>query len=64
LHNKFEKYKVNKINGRKEYFKVPFAEIKAVLDSHQELAIELTEKAEAFEYRQGLLLKENENNGK
>ncbi|HFU4001924.1 TPA: DUF4041 domain-containing protein [Streptococcus suis] len=63
LHNKFEKYKVNKINGRKEYFKVPFAEIKAVLDSHQELAIELTEKAEAFEYRQGLLLKENENNG-
>lgn len=64
LHDKFEKYKVNKINGRKEYFKVPFTEIKAVLDSHQELAIELTEKAEAFEYRQGLLLKENENNGK
>lgn len=64
LHNKFEKYKVNKINGRKEYFKVPFSEIKAVLDSHQELAIELTEKADAFEYRQGLLLKENENNGK
>lgn len=64
LHNKFEKYKVNKINGRKEYFKVPFAEIKAVLDSHQELAIEVTEKADAFEYRQGLLLKENENNGK
>lgn len=56
LHNKFAKYKVNKVNGRKEYFKVPFAEIKAVLDSHKELAIELTETAEAFEYRQGLLL--------
>ncbi|WP_317334717.1 GIY-YIG nuclease family protein, partial [Streptococcus orisratti] len=56
LHNKFAKYKVNKINGRKEYFKVPFAEIKEVLDSHKELAIELTEAAEAFEYRQSLLL--------
>ncbi|HEM5490753.1 TPA: DUF4041 domain-containing protein [Streptococcus suis] len=62
LHNKFEKYKVNKVNGRKEYFKVPFAEIKAVLDTHKELAIELTEKAEAFEYRQGKLM-EAEANG-
>lgn len=58
LHNKFAKYKVNKVNGRKEYFKVPFAEIKAVLDSHKELAIELTETAEAFKYRQGLLLED------
>lgn len=58
LHNKFAKYKVNKVNGRKEYFKVPFSEIKAVLDSHKELAIELTETAEAFEYRQGLLLED------
>lgn len=57
LHNKFEKYKVNKVNGRKEYFKVPFSEIKAVLDTHKELAIELTEQAEAFEYRQSLQIK-------
>ena len=62
LHNKFAKYKVNKVNGRKEYFKVPFAEIKAVLDSHKELAIELTETAEAFEYRQGILM-ETKTNG-
>ena len=55
LHNKFDKYKVNKLNNRKEYFKVPFAEIKKVLDEHKELAIELTEQAEAFEYRQSLL---------
>ncbi|HFI0449750.1 TPA: DUF4041 domain-containing protein [Streptococcus suis] len=58
LHNTFEKYKVNKVNGRKEYFKVPFSEIKTVLDTHQELTIELTEKAEAFEYRQSLLLED------
>ncbi|HEO7072660.1 TPA: DUF4041 domain-containing protein, partial [Streptococcus agalactiae] len=52
LHNRFEKNKINKVNGRKEYFKVPFSDIKAVLEEHKELAIELTEKAEAFEYRQ------------
>ncbi|HEL1200242.1 TPA: DUF4041 domain-containing protein, partial [Streptococcus equi subsp. zooepidemicus] len=56
LHNKFEAYKVNKINSRKEYFRVPFAKIKEVLENHKELAIELTEKAEAFEYRQGILI--------
>ncbi|HEN2223091.1 TPA: DUF4041 domain-containing protein, partial [Streptococcus agalactiae] len=54
LHNRFEKNKINKVNGRKEYFKVPFSDIKAVLEEHKELAIELTEKAEAFEYRQSL----------
>lgn len=56
LHNKFEKYKVNKLNNRKEYFKVPFDKIKEVLEQHKELAIELTEQAEAFEYRQSLKL--------
>ncbi|HFU3854498.1 TPA: DUF4041 domain-containing protein [Streptococcus suis] len=56
LHNKFEAYKVNKINGRKEYFRVPFVKIKEVLENHKELAIELSEKAEAFEYRQGILM--------
>ncbi|HEO6954007.1 TPA: DUF4041 domain-containing protein, partial [Streptococcus agalactiae] len=45
LHNRFEKNKINKVNGRKEYFKVPFSDIKAVLEEHKELAIELTEKA-------------------
>ncbi|HGD3939389.1 TPA: DUF4041 domain-containing protein [Streptococcus agalactiae] len=57
LRNRFEKNKINKVNGRKEYFKVPFSDIKAVLEEHKELAIELTEKAEAFEYRQSLMTK-------
>uniref|UniRef100_UPI0036F2E7CA hypothetical protein n=1 Tax=Streptococcus dysgalactiae TaxID=1334 RepID=UPI0036F2E7CA len=47
--------KINKINSRKEYFKVPFSEIKSTLENHKELTIELAEEAEAFEYRQGLL---------
>lgn len=56
LHNQLAQYKVNKVNGRKEYFKVPFAKIKEILDTHKELAVELTETAEAFEYRQSLLV--------
>lgn len=59
LHNEFESYKVNKVNGRKEYFKVPFEKIKESLMKHKELTIELTEQAEAFEYRQSLVKKEN-----
>lgn len=58
LHTEFEAYKVNKVNGRKEYFKVPFEKIKASLIKHKELTIELTEQAEAFEYRQSLVNKE------
>ncbi|MGT2728411.1 DUF4041 domain-containing protein [Streptococcus phocae subsp. salmonis] len=55
LHTKFDKFKVNKMNNRKEYYKVPFSQIKEVLDQHKELAIEVTEEAEAFEYRQSIL---------
>lgn len=55
LHSKFEKHKVNKVNGRKEYFKIPFSQIKEVLDEHKDLTIELTEYPEAFEYRQSIL---------
>jgi len=52
LHNQLANYKVNKVNGRKEYFKVPFDKIKSILASHKELTVELNENAEAFEYRQ------------
>ena len=31
LHNQLSEYKVNKVNNRKEYFKVPFEKIKALL---------------------------------
>lgn len=56
LHNQLAAYRVNKVNGRKEYFKVPFEEIKSILEKHKELAIELSEQAEAFEYRQTLAI--------
>ena len=52
LHNQLANYKVNKVNGRKEYFRVPFDEIRSILGKHKELTVELNEDAEAFEYRQ------------
>ena len=52
LHNQLANYKVNKVNGRKEYFKVSFEEIRNILVTHKELTVELNEDAEAFEYRQ------------
>lgn len=52
LHNQLANYKVNKVNGRKEYFKVSFEEIRNILAPHKELTVELNEDAEAFEYRQ------------
>ena len=52
LHNELANYKVNKVNGRKEYFKVSFDKIKSILAAHKELTVELNEMPEAFEYRQ------------
>ena len=49
LHNQLANYKVNKVNGRKEYFKVSFEEIRNILATHKELTVELNEDAEAFE---------------
>ena len=56
LHNELTNYRVNKVNNRKEYFKVSFDKIKEVLNRHNELTLELQEHAEAFEYRQSVLL--------
>ena len=60
LHNQLANYKVNKVNGRKEYFKVPFDKIKSILASHKELTVELNENAEAFEYRQTKAIKDKQ----
>ena len=52
LHNELANYKVNKVNGRKEYFKGSFDKIKGIRATHKELTVELNEMPEAFEYRQ------------
>lgn len=54
LHKKFEKNKLNKINSRKEFFKISLNEIEqAVKELYGDFKI--TKHAEAYEYKQSLL---------
>ena len=57
LHNAFESKKVNKINGRREFFRVSLAEIKSVVRANYDKTVEWTDVAEADQYRQSLLIK-------
>lgn len=52
LHNYFDKYRVNKVNNRKEFFKVPIDEIELKLNEYKDLTIEFTKEADAEEYKQ------------
>ncbi len=56
LHTAFESKKVNKINGRREFFRVSLDEIKAVVRANFDKTVEWTDVAEADQYRQSLLL--------
>lgn len=59
LHKKFSERRINKINHRKEFFKVSLDEIEAFVKQHANAEIEFTKLAEAREYRETLtLLKE------
>lgn len=55
LHKKFESRQVNKINSRKEFFRLGIKEIKEVVE---EMGIEVkwTLKAEAWEYRESMAI--------
>lgn len=60
LHNKLDPFRINKINLRKEFFKVDLEEIsKIVIERNSE--IQITRIAEAKEYRQSIALL-NKNN--
>ncbi|CAD2081825.1 hypothetical protein GCM10007275_00560 [Jeotgalicoccus coquinae] len=56
LHNYFEKYRVNKVNNRKEFFKVPITEIESKLQDYGNLTIDFNLQAEAAEYRETLAI--------
>jgi len=61
LHTIFKDYRVNKVNSRKEFFKVPLSSIKQVIDrSKLGASVHWTMKAEALEYRESVsLVKDN-----
>ncbi|WP_285122245.1 DUF4041 domain-containing protein [Lactococcus petauri] len=59
LHKHFDKYRVNKFNNRKEYFRVDLEKIKSYLETDSSLNVEWNENPENFEYEQTLLLEKN-----
>lgn len=56
LHNAFESKKVNKINPRREFFKVSLDEIKQVVRNNYDKTVEWIDAPEAEQYRQSILL--------
>ena len=56
LHNAFEKNKVNKINPRREFFRVSLDDIKRVVRENFDKTVEWVNTAEAEQYRQSIAL--------
>ena len=57
LHQRFSKQRINLVNNRKEFFKVPIGEIKKSLDEFKDLTVEFHAEPEAEEYRQSMILR-------
>ena len=54
LHRYFDKYRVNKVNSRKEFFNIELDEIKKVLDLHKELTFDYEPNFKAEEFRESV----------
>lgn len=54
LHRYFDKYRVNKVNSRKEFFNIELYEIKKVLDLHKELTFDYDPDFKAEEFRESV----------
>ncbi|CAM3297434.1 DUF4041 domain-containing protein [Vagococcus fessus] len=52
LHKYFDSYRINKVNNRKEFFRVPIENIKEKLKDYGELTIDFRETVDAEEYRE------------
>lgn len=60
LHNYFDKYRVNKVNNRKEFFGITIHQVKDALDKYYNRTFDFHEIPEAEEYRKSLELMERE----
>lgn len=56
LHRRFERESVNKVNPRKEFFKISLAEVRQVVEQQNLPDVHWTMKAEAAEYRESLAI--------
>ncbi|WP_343101404.1 DUF4041 domain-containing protein [Romboutsia sp. MSSM.1001216sp_RTP31141st1_G3_RTP31141_220114] len=62
LHKRFENRSVNRVNLRKEFFKVSLNEIEQEVKLNHNKVVEFTKIAEASEYRQSKVIENNEFN--
>ena len=56
LHERFSDKRINKVNNRKEYFRLGISEVRNVLEEYKDLTIDFNETPDAPEYRQTLAL--------
>lgn len=59
LHTRFADQRINKVNSRKEYYRVPISEIKEVLSEYKDLTVDFNEVPEAPEYRESMAITNN-----
>jgi hypothetical protein len=64
LHHKFTERRINRVNSRKEFFKVTLDEIEEFVKAENQAEIQFTKMAEAREYRQTLSVLEKLNKQK
>ena len=56
LHARFSAGRLNKINGRKEFFRADLKEIEQVIRANYDAVVEVIHTASAEQYRESLLL--------
>jgi hypothetical protein len=61
LHKRFAERRLNRVNSKKEFFKVSLEEIEAFVKEHANAEIEFIKLAEAREYRETLAMLEQSN---
>lgn len=54
LHERFASGRLNKVNGRKEFFRADIGEIEAVIRANYDAVVEVTHEAPAEQYRESL----------
>lgn len=56
LHREFDKYRVNMVNNRREYFRVSLDEIKQVVKKNHDKTVDFIDVPSAEQYRESLIL--------
>lgn len=58
LHQAFADRRVNRVNTRREYFRVSLEEIKAVIREHHDKTVEFTDTPDAQQYRETMVMEQ------